>query len=258
MKNNLSKAALLICLALVLALPACGAGTPPSTPTPADTSTPPPTNTSVPPTATAAITLTPTNTPTPTATPDIAATQKYEGLQATVEQLAAEGVIPSTNGTYYSLDDFSDSFAKSRYYTWITYPDISVSNFVLQAKAKLTNATNENVSKSGCGLAAKSLGFIEHAIFFSLDGNANYWSDGYSRGTNYLDNTLYTQNPDGLVLTLVLSNKAMLFYVNGHKALSGITIYGEPFEVGTAILSGTSEGFGTRCEFSEVGLWEIK
>ena len=258
MKTNLSITVLFVCLVLASTLSAFGAGTPPATPTPANTNTPPPTNTPVPPTATATITLTPTNTPTPTATPDIAATQKYEGLQATVEQLAAKGVIPSTNGTYYSLDDFSDSFAKSRYYTWTTYPDISVSNFVLQAKAKLTNATNENVSKSGCGLAAKSLGFIEHAIFFSLDGNANYWSEGYSRGTNYLDNTLYTQNPDGLVLTLILSNKAMLFYVNGREALSGITIYGEPFEVGPTILSGTSEGFGTRCEFSEVGLWEIK
>jgi hypothetical protein len=257
MKSYSSKIALLICLVLALALSACGAGTPPATPTAADTNTPLPTNTPVPPTATPTATLTPTVTPRPTRTPDIAATQKHDSLLAWVERLAAEKIIPSVEGKYHPLDDFSDSYARIRSYAWFTYDDLLVSNFIIQAKVKIDNATLEGAYKSGCGFVMQNF-FDNHAVFFSLDGNANYWSNGYDRGSNYLDNTLYEQNRDGLTLTMVLSNKALLFYVNDRKALSGITIYGEPFQIGPAILSGTSEGFGTRCDFTEMALWEVK
>lgn len=252
-----SKLILFVGLMLSLILSACGSAAPQATPTAVSTNTPVP-NT---PTSTVTLiptaTLPPTRTPAPTATPNLAATQQYEGLLAAVEKFAAEGVIPSTSGKYYPLDDHSDSFAKIRYYTWVLYQDAEPANFIMQARVKMTNATTENVYKSGCGFVLANE-FSNHGVFFSLDGNANYWADGYARGSNYLDATLYEQNPDGLTLTLLLSNKALLFYVNGRKALSGITIYGEPFNVGPAILSGTSEGFGTRCDFTEMALWQME
>lgn len=255
MKTQLTKPALIVCISAVLFLSACGVSAPAATPT-AFTHTP------VPPTMTPTITLTPTQTFTPTATltptstPDIAATQKYTGLQMMVEKLASDGVIPSVEGQYYALNDYSKELAKQKYYTWELYDGAQPSNLVIQAKVKIANQTTENAFKSGCGFVLENL-FDNHAIFFSLDGNANYWSDGLDRGSHYLDATLYEQNPDGLTLTLVLYNKALRFYVNGQPALSGITIYGEPFHVGPALLSSTSEGFGTRCEFTEMALWQI-
>lgn len=257
MKINLSKTVLFLCMGLSVILSACGGGAPTAAPASAVTDTP------IPPTITPTITLTPTSTFTPTATltptstPDVVATQMHASMQTWVEKLASDKIIPSTEGKYYALDDYSDSFAKIRYYTWALYPDLSVSNFIMQAKVKIANQTTENAFKSGCGLVMQNF-FDNHAIFLSLDGNANYWSDGVDRGSNYVDLSLYDKNPDGVTLTMVLSNKALHFYVNDQEALKGITIYGEPFEVGTAILSGTSEGFGTRCDFTEVAVWEIK
>jgi len=256
MRTKTSKYVLCFSMLAILLASGCGAApTPEPTliPTIADTatSTPMPTETFTP-----TATLVPTKTPIPTATPNIAATHIYDGLQAMIQQLVTEKIVPSADGKYRALDDYSDSFAKSRYYGWKTYDDFTASNFIIQAKVVMENATNEDVYKAGCGFAIVNT-FDSHGIFFALDGNANYWDNGYSRGTNYLDNTLYEANPDGLTLSLVLYNKALNFYVNGRKALSGVTIYGEPFNIGPAILSGTSEGFGTRCTFSEMAVWEF-
>lgn len=256
MKTKLSNYLLFVFMVVSLISSGCGAvaPVPTLTPTIANTATKTlePTKTLTP-----TATIVPTRTPRPTSTPDIAATQKYDGLQAQVEKLASDGVIPSVEGKYYALDDYSKAFAKIRYYTWATYDMVKPTNFIIQAKVKIENATTEGAYKSGCGFIMQNF-FDDHGVFLSLDGNANYWSDGYDRGSNYLDATLYEQNPDGVTLTLVLSNKALTMYVNDRMALSGITIYGEPFYVGPAILSGTSEGFGTRCDFTEMSLWEIK
>lgn len=253
MKTNLSKMALFVCLAISVSLSACGAGAPTEPPTPAASDTPGPTDT---PTLVPTATFTPTKTPLPTATPNLAATQHYEGILSVVEKFAAEGLIPSAKGEYYPLDDYSKSFAKTAYYTWVTYDGVKPANFIIQARVTIANETVENAFKSGCGFAFED-DFSSHAVFFSLDGNANYRTDGYDRGSNYLDSTLF-ENPDGVTLTLLLHDKAMRFYVNDRLALSGVTVYGGPFNAGPSILSGTSEGFGTRCDFTEMAIWKIE
>jgi hypothetical protein len=254
MKTRLSQSALIACVALSLMLSACGASAPEPTLTPTiantATKTLEPTQTLTP-----TATVTPTRTPKPTSTPNIAATQKYDSFQVLVEKLVSEKVIPSVEGKYHPLDDYSDSLAKSGYFNWATYNDFSPSNFIIQAKVKIDNETTENAFKSGCGFVFMDT-FSNHAVFFALDGNANYRTDGADRGSKYLDKTLF-QNPDGVTLTVVLYNKALSFYVNDRKALTQ-TVYGGPFRVGPSILSGTSEGFGTRCDFTQVVLWEMK
>ena len=242
---------LFIIALLGLNLQACGSvqqmvqGTPTFTPT--TTATPTHTFTSTP-------TLTPTQTPTPTSTPNLAATQKYESFQSSLEKFASDGIIPSLEGEYHSLDDYSKSLAKSGYFNWATYDEFKPTNFIIQAKVKIANATTENVFKSGCGFVFEDV-FSNHALFFALDGNANYRTGGRDRGSKYVDATLF-QNPEGVRLTVILYNKSLLFYVNDQKAITQ-TVYGGPFSVGPSILSGTSEGFGTRCDFTEVALWEM-
>lgn len=203
---------------------------------------------------TSTATVVPSKTPKPTSTPNIAATQKYEDFYALVDKLANEGVIESTKGKYHPLDDYSDSFAQSAYYNWGTYEAVQTSNFIMQAQVKISNAITENVFKSACGFVMDA-GYIHHAIFFALDGNVNFRTDGRDRGSNYLDASLF-QNAEGVRLTLVLSNKTLLFYVNDKKAFNQI-VYEGPFSVGPSILSGTSEGFGTRCEFTDIVLWDM-
>lgn len=255
MNTNLLKYLLAANTILILVLSGCGTSevVPTLTPTTANTAT-----YTLEPTATGTptATLTPTKTVKPTSTPDIAATQKYENLHMQIEKLAGEGVIPSVDGNYFALDDYSKEFAKIAYYTWDTYSVAKSANFLLQARVNIANETTENAFKSACGFVFED-DFSQHAVFFSLDGNVNYRTDGMDRGSNYVDSSLL-QNPDGVVLTLILYNKALLFYVNDRKALSGPIVYGGPFNVGPAILSGTSEGFGTRCDFTETALWVIE
>ena len=256
MKTHLSKTVLSICMALAFILSACGAGEPPVTPTAVNTNTP------LPPTLTPTATLTPTNTPvptntpTPTITPNLAATQQYENLSAWVQRFHEEGLLPSVDGQYYPLADYSNSFAKSGYYNWDFQEDIQPANFIIQARVTLVNATSENLFKSACGFVFDDF-FSNHGVFFALDGNASYRTEGMDRGSKYLDATLL-EKPEGVQLTLILYNKALLFYVNDQLALSGITVYGGPFSLGPSVLSGTSEGFGTRCDFTEMSVWEIK
>jgi hypothetical protein len=252
MKSQISKTVLFICLAIILSACGVSASAPESTPTTASsaTATVVPTQT---PTSTA--TVIPSQTPKPTSTPNLAATQRYDSFQGWLEKLAADGSIPSINGRYYMLDDYSDSLAKIGYFNWSTYNTYEPTNFIIQAKVQIANETTENAFKSACGFVFKDQ-FSTHALFFALDGNANYRTNSADRGSKYLDSTLY-QNPDGVILTVILSNKALLFYVNDRKAISQ-TVYAGPFSVGPAILSGTSEGFGTRCDFTELVLWEIE
>ncbi len=254
MKSKLFTYAICICSLFGIFISACG------TAAPTEIAVMAPTNTLTP-IVTPTITLTstpttiPTRTPTPTATPDLAATQQYDSFHAWVEKLAGEGVIATTEGTYYALDDYSDEFAKSGYYNWVTYNAVETSNFILQANVKIANATNENVFKSACGFVMTTV-YTHHAIFFALDGNVNFRTDGADRGSNYLDAALF-QNPDGVQLTLVLSNKSLNFYVNEKKAFTQI-VYDSSLSVGPSILSGTSEGFGTRCEFTDMVLWDME
>ena len=238
------KTCFIVFLALILS--SCGVVVP--EPTATITATPQPTNT-LPPTST------PTKTPLPTATPNIAATQQYEDFYVWLEKFSNEGIIPSVNGTYRSYKDISQSLAQQAYFTWELQNSFVSTNFIAQAKVTIANATNENIFKSGCGFVFEEF-FATHAVFFSLDGNANYRTDGRDRGSKYLDSTLF-ENPEGVTLTLVLYNKALLFYVNDRLALSQIVIYGENFKVGPSTLSGTSEGFGTRCDFTNIVLWKI-
>lgn len=249
MKTNLFKPVLFVCLMLSLALSACGAAAPAATPTATVTNTP------LPPTFTPTVTLTPTRTPTPTATPNLTATAQYDGFFTWVEKFAVEGIIPSVSGEYYPMDDYSKSFAKSGYFTWVTHDRVRSSNFIIQAKVTIANEIVKNASKSGCGFVFDE--FVSNrAIFFSLDGNVNYRVDGYDYGSNYIDSALY-ENPDGVLLTLLFSNNAMRFYVNDRLALSGTILYGGPFQVGPSVLSGTSEGFGTRCDFTQIAIWDM-
>lgn len=253
MKTNYRRSVLLAALVPVLLISACSAApnAPVSTQTAANTatSTMEPTQTSVP-----TVTVSPTKTPQPTATANLAATQRYDSFTGWLEKLVADQSIPSMDGKYHAFDDYSDSFAKIGYFNWATYNDYQPTNFIVQAKVQIANETTQNAFKSACGFVFADQ-FSNHALFFSLDGNANYRTEGADRGSKYLDSTFY-QNPGGVTLTVVLSNKALTFYVNDRKAISQ-TVYGGPFSVGPAILSGTSEGFGTRCDFTDIVLWEM-
>jgi len=106
MKTGLPKSPPFICALILFIFSGCGTSAvePTLTPVVVDTFTPTlaPTETLEP-----TITLTPTKTLTPTSTPDIVVIQKYDRLLAWVDMFASEKAIPSTEGEYYPLNDYS-------------------------------------------------------------------------------------------------------------------------------------------------------
>jgi len=235
---------------MVLNLQACDAvqqmiqGTPTPTPTLTNTPTLTPTRTPTP-------TSTATLTPTPTITPNLIATQEYIVFFSWVEKFFKDDLISSVEGDYIPLDDYSDTLAKEGWYEWTEYPNAYPENFILQANVKIASA-EPDASKAGCGF---SIGGYDQAVFFTLNGNVIY-NDSFSRNANYLDHTL-TENPDGVIITLLKNKGNLHFFVNDRLGLQrGNTGRGSVY-VGPAILSDTNEGFGTRCIFTNMVLWVI-
>ena len=199
----------------------------------------------------------PTSTPRPTITPDVAATQAYEEFSVWVEKLFDQGYISSTEGEFIPLDDYSDSLAQTEYYQWVTYEELHPRNFILQANVKITNAA-PNTTKAGCGFVYGESN-NPALIIFSQDGNINYYYGIYNRRSNYLDATLF-DDPDGLLLTLLIDEEAggLRFFVNDRMGLYLEGVGGYTSDIGPAVLSGTDVDFGTRCDFTDMVLWNIQ
>ena len=157
MKTNLLSSVLIVCLALMMVLSACG------TSAPVATSTLPATVTSTAaPTLTATVTATPTKTPKPTATPNLAATQQYDDFFAVVQKIHEAGQIPNTDGEYVKLDDYQDEVAIKLSYAWAE-TGINAKNFIVRGDFEWSNAIN-TANISGCGFVYRVQENTDHYL----------------------------------------------------------------------------------------------
>jgi hypothetical protein len=211
---------------------------------------------------TATRTPTPTKTPTSTITPNLLATQKYEAMFAKIEQYAKDGYIPSTNGTYYSLPDYSDNWAQINYYRWYS-TGYSPENFVIESDVEYASASDiANWFESGCGFVFHADENNQHyAVFIVMDGHAfsHAISDGkfIPMGDAYLGKL---DIPTGKVhFVLVVNGKQYALFLNGKlvKKFEGIQGKLTKGDLAYSIISGTNTGSGTSCKFTNTGLWEV-
>jgi hypothetical protein len=211
---------------------------------------------------TATRTPTPTSTLRPTITPNVQATQKYEAMFAKIEQYAKDGYIPSTNGTYHSLPDYSDNWAQINYYRW--YPTgYSPDNFVIESDVEYASASDiANWFESGCGFVFHADETNQHyAVFFVMDGHA--FSHAISGGKFIPMGDAYLGKldiPTGKVhLALVVNGKQYALFVNGKlvKKFEGIQGKLTQGDLAYSIISGTNTGSGTSCKFTNTGLWVV-
>lgn len=191
---------------LTVVVTACSMGTPAPTATPS--STPTPSNTPT-------ITPSPTPTLTPTATPNFAATQQSESFSALVQQYYDEERIPSLEGTYQRLDDYSNSLAKEGYYN--TVPSgIRASQFIVRADIKMSNYKTE-FPRAGCGFMYHSdtSTFMHEILFLSQNGNIYYYYPAFSGRIDFQSNYyMELPNPVSVNLTLIVNKADAYFYVN--------------------------------------------
>ena len=246
----------LLCLTttvLSINLIACGSvqqmiqGTPTSTPT--DTPTMTPTFTLTP-----TNTLTPTSTSTPTSTPDIVATQKTEEFFEIAQAYFDEIFLEIVYGEYYLLPASVQNLAQVDYIQWETYR-LEARNFLLRTNVKM--ATDEKPSNTtGCGVVFRAVGSFTEAVIIQQNGNLYYSAGDTNFNTGYFERL---DNPAEFELVVTLNEKAYQVYINGKKALTGDSIL-DPSkgEIGFIVQSGSNEGFGSQCKFTNSDFWIIK
>lgn len=239
------------------------------TPTSTQTSTQIPSPTYTP---TSTITLTPTNTPTPTATPNLIATQQYESFLSQVQQYYDAGQISTTNGKYYSLDDYSDELAMSYGFSW-TSTRVRARNFIIRAEFDWEVA-NE-INNSGCGYIFRYRDEKDYALI-ALDARhgtfltfAEYKNDIYGNFSVVHTNIgpikkeklpEIGQNPYHAIFTLIVNEDNIYTYVNGEFFTEYRLSKEFPSSSGTlssAVLTGSINDFGTRCKITNAVAWVI-
>ena len=250
---------LMMALALTLFLSACGSATavPTSTSTNAVTNTPQPT-------ATKPSTL--TITPSPTVTPDLAATQQYKDFFSLVQKYYDAGQVSTTEGEYVKLDNYEHALANKLSYEW-TETGVTAKNFIVQADFEWTNAVN-TINISGCGFVFRSQPNGDHYLIILDAASGVKLASSTDRGTHSMGSP---QNGDQKIsdfgsapyqanLTLIVNEFKTYIYLNdiyqGEYQLLDYRIT-ESGSLANAVLSGTSEGYGTRCKMTNVRAWII-
>lgn len=209
-------------------------------------------------------TVKPTSTSRPTATPNVIETQNYDDIFSDIQKYKDEGIIPSTDGQYSVLDDYTNTVAK-RGWLQYWYPGFQVKHFVYKAHISWGTA-DETSDTSGCGIvfAIQPNGdrddyygvvLDKSRIYFSTTYGGYYYDMGKTRGTGKLN----FGNPAEADFSLIVYDYKALVYVDdefiGEYSLSKDRELAGKF--GFGIISGTNHGYGTRCEITNSRIWEL-
>ena len=227
----------------------------PSTPTaaPADTAQPLPTT---------AVNPEPTNPPADT--PDVAATQQTSEVQTRIQKYVTAGYLTSDQGNFSALTDSSSELAKINYLSGkdAGYEE-KAGNFAVWSHIKLSSAAPTNYPEySGCG-------FIFHLndngdsyramvtkdrVLIVMCRNKMCSEVGKTKGSGRLS----YENSFEADVDLIVNDTSAHVLVDGQSigdySLSGDYLT-DPGLFGYSIISGTNKDYGTRCEFSNGGIW---
>ena len=205
-------------------------------------------------TATPTSTLTPTETPSPTVTPNLLATQQYEAFFPVVQQYFDLGYIPTLDGDFYVLDDYSDALAKKGYYSWGTMGK-KVRNLIMKSHLTMLTA-NKASAETACGIVFRVTGDYANVVFVGQNGVAFY---GTNNQTFHSSRYGISSNPAEVDLVLLVNEQNIRLFIDGEKALVYDTFLDTYVgDVGFTVLSGSNDDFGSRCTFTNNGLWVIR
>ncbi len=189
------------------------------------------------------------------------ATQQAQPMLDAVAALQQQGVIRSTGGTYYRLNDYEQSWAQIDHYQWISTghaPD----NFIVRADIAWNSAsTIANWVSSGCGFVFRENGKENHYLaFFGLDGYV-YMMRVVQGVPTYMGEGYYgkVDVPAGKAsILLAVDQEWINVYVNGLRAFRRQDFGLTSGNLAYTLVSGTNKDFGTSCHFTNVELWEVQ
>ncbi len=186
------------------------------------------------------------------------ATQQAQPLYDWIQKLADQGEIASTQGTYYQLEDFEQSVAKINYFNWWSTGHYAENFAILTDIAWDVASDKANWFNTGCGFVfADNDDDNFHFMKLSLDGMATLRS--YRQGDwKWIIQKRWGKPsiPSGQAnVLMVVQNKRVNLYVDEQPVISANAALLRPGQINLSLSSGINTGFGTRCTFTNIGLW---
>ena len=189
------------------------------------------------------------------------ATVKAQPMYEKIKSLYSSHYVTSTEGVFYALPDFDESWAQMDWYRW--WPTgYEPKDFVIQTHLTWESASNyANWFNSGCGFAFGEKDRDNHyMIFMLMDGNISL---RHIRNGNLMNlGSGYYGKPDlpkgEADITLIKDKNQVLFFVDDRLVFRQQESSIPKGNLSTTLLSGTNKDFGTRCQMTDTQLWELK
>lgn len=203
---------------------------------------------------------------TATAEKIMAATEQAQPMQEIAQMLYQNDILTTAEGEYIAASGWEQEWAQINYYRYwpvIEAIPIPTDNFIVRtdiAWSSSSESANWNTSTCGFVVIDPESG-KHHVINISMDGYANLWyNDGGGRANLKAKRITNAKGiPEGQAeFVLAVQGQTITVYVNGVEAFSFTDTKYLPGLLAYTLGSGTNKGYGTRCEMTNVGLWEIK
>ncbi|HEX7556436.1 MAG TPA: hypothetical protein VF338_07410 [Leptolinea sp.] len=200
--------------------------------------------------------------PTSTSTPafSLTATSQVETMKQDMQKLADQKLVSNAEGNYFRVQDFTGEWAKLGYYHW--WPlNRKPTNFSIRADVTWETAVpNANLSKAGCGFVFHEQGADNlHFSYLSMDGVVRNYRVEKKVFADLQAGTAgkFKYPSDSAKIMLVVDHQWIAFFVNNKMILRFKDNHLNGGGLSYAVASGTNNGFGTRCTFQNVELWEF-
>ncbi len=195
-----------------------------------------------------------------TAVPTETPAEDSTAMEELVQELKDKGTISSTEGTYYSLPEFHQEWAKLYYYQW-WYTDYSPTNFVVQADLAWETANKyANLGDSGCGFVYHTDDKNNHhATFLMMDGKVQTYRalDGNWIQMKGGSAGKFKIPADKAHMVLAVDQQKITVFINGKQVVTFEDPKLQGGKLGLTLASGTNKGFGMRCDMTNIELWEL-
>ncbi len=189
-----------------------------------------------------------------------AATAAASDMALQVKKLYSDRVISSAGGEYFLLPDFDESWAQINWYQWYE-TDYEPDNFVIRTDISWDSAsTTANWFASGCGMVFREVDEDNHYfVFVALDGNV--YLNGYKNGKFISLGKKWFGKPDlpsgNADFMMAVDRDWITIYVNGRQVLRKQDASFSNGKLALTLASGTNKDYGTRCQMTNLELWQI-
>lgn len=184
-----------------------------------------------------------------------------ENFTEEVENYYANGYLSSTEGKALAITDYVMERALINWYSWRS-AGINLDNFIIRTDLRWNTASEtSNWWNTGCGFIFRLQDNNNYyGMFLNLDGFVEIWREVNDRAARLAyKNYGNLDIPEGNAkLTMIVDGESIIVFVNGKLVAS---VHDTRYDEGAfnfAVSSGTNKDFGTRCEFDNVFIWEIR